>query len=247
MNIGIAVAASLFLSFSSVDAHGRDLSGRYLRIDKEGGVIEVEATAGDRETRDGIRRQLSQEAHNGFPPATPAMRQHEKEIQYRYEDMPRGGRIRIIARTHEALSAVQDFFHSQMSPSYASRLSFQFAANSLVVVPVTINGSGPYRFILDTGASNTLLSAAIADTLRIPKQGDATLLIASGRLPVTIRTVSVLNVGAAHLDNIEVTVADFALLKTLNVEGVLGADYLRRFKVSIDYNNQTVDLEPASA
>jgi hypothetical protein len=246
VNIQFAIGASLLLFFSSVDAHG-ELSARYLRIDKAGGTIEVEATPGDRETRDGIRRELSQEAHSGFPRATPAMRQHQKEIQYQYEDIPRGGRIRIVAKTREAMSAVQEFFRSQMSPSYISRLTFQLTAGSLVVVPVTINGSGPYRFILDTGASNTLLSAAVADTLRIPMQRDGTLLIANGRLPVSIRTLSVLNVGAAHLDNIEIAVADFPLLKTLNVEGVLGGDYLRRFKVSIDYSNQTVDIEPASA
>jgi len=34
------------------------------------------------------------------------------------------------------------------------------------------------------------------------------------------------------------------LMKTLNVDGILGGDYLRRFKVSIDYDNQIVEIEP---
>ena len=29
--------------------------------------------------------------------------------------------------------------------------------NYMIVVPVTINGSGPYDFVLDTGSNNTML------------------------------------------------------------------------------------------
>jgi hypothetical protein len=34
-------------------------------------------------------------------------------------------------------------------------------------------------------------------------------------------------------------------MKTLKVDGILGGDYLRRFKVSIDYDNRLVDIEPS--
>src|SRR5207244_2240252 len=42
-------------------------------------------------------------------------------------------------------------------------LTFEFIGNtSLVVIPILVNGQGPYRFLLDTGASHSLFSAALA-------------------------------------------------------------------------------------
>ena len=48
------------------------------------------------------------------------------------------------------------------------RIGFSFLHESLVVVPVFLNGRGPYRFLLDTGATNTILSNRVADQLNIP-------------------------------------------------------------------------------
>ena len=91
-------------------------------------------------------------------------------------------------------------------------VTFEFIAKtSLVVVPVTINGYGPYRFLLDTGATNTILSSTVANTLGIPRRRADKLLTAGGDIPVTIRLLTALNVGAAHLENIEIAVADFGL------------------------------------
>src|SRR5215470_16926359 len=78
-------------------------------------------------------------------------------------------------------------------------VTFEFIAKTaLVVVPVTINGFGPYRFLLDTGATNTILSASVANTLGIPRRRVDKLLTAGGDIPVTIRPLTTLNVGAAH-------------------------------------------------
>ena len=38
--------------------------------------------------------------------------------------------------------------------------------------------------------------------------------------------------------------ADFSLLQTLEIDGILGGDYLRKFRVSIDYEKQVVQIEP---
>ena len=49
-----------------------------------------------------------------------------------------------------------------------------------------------------------------------------------------------------QVPNEEIGVADFPLMQTLHVDGILGADYLHNFKVSIDYENEVFDIEPAS-
>jgi clan AA aspartic protease (TIGR02281 family) len=231
----------------SVSAAVRDLSISRYRLDKEGGVIEVQAThPGDKETRDRVRRELSEEARKGIPSATPEMQQHQKEIRYRYENTEQGGRIRIIAKSREALLAVQDFLHTQITGASGDRkVAFDFVDNtSLVVVPVRINGHGPYRFLLDTGASSSILSLSIAEGLGIPRARAYTIITAGGNVSGTVRKLSALTVGNARLEDVEIAVANVPLLKTMNVDGVLGSDYLRRFKISIDYDNQVVDIEP---
>jgi hypothetical protein len=46
------------------------------------------------------------------------------------------------------------------------------------------------------------------------------------------------------MENVEIAVGNLPLMKTLKVDGLLGGDYLRRFKVSIDYDNMIVDIQP---
>jgi predicted aspartyl protease len=251
MNVRCGIVICVVLAFEiglCLDAAEADLSEKSFLLDRDGGTIEVQVTnSTDRQTRDAIRQQLSGEARNSVPLATAALRQHRREIEYRYENTARGGRIRIIARTGEALMAVQDFLRSHMNGVLGHpRVAFDFVDNtSLVVVPVTINSRGPYRFLLDTGASNTILSSAVADSLGIPDGRRERLLTAGGDVPVSIRTLKTLTVGAAHLEDVEIAVTNVGLMKTLKVDGILGGDYLRRFKVSIDYDNRLVDIEPS--
>jgi predicted aspartyl protease len=248
MNVRSQIVTGIVLSFAigSIDAFALELSTRRYRLDKEGGMIEMQATqAGDKQTRDAVRQQLQEEVRASIPNATPALRRHQKEIKYHYENTSLGAKIRISAKTLAALSAVQEFLHSQITGGGSKTVNFDFVANtSLVVVPVTINGSGPYRFLLDTGASDSILSTAVADRLNIPNGIPRTLLTAGGNVPVTLRLLMTLNVGAARLENIGIAVADFQLLKSLGVDGILGGDYLRRFKISIDYDNKAVSIEP---
>ena len=127
-----------------------------------------------------------------------------------------------------------------------AEVTFDFIGNtSLIVVPVTINGQGPYRFLLDTGANKTILFTAVADSLKIPHRRRAKVLTAGGNVDVSVRALRTLKVGRAQLEDIEITVTDFELLKTLKVDGVLGNDYLRRFRLVIDYDNKVVEIDPA--
>lgn len=247
---GIA-AAILFVSVAmtgSASARGRaGATGKRVLLDKEGGSIELRAAhTDDKQTRDAVRRQLQAETRSGPADAASTLQQYQKDIQYRYENTELGGRLRIITKNQQALSAVQDFLRSQMSPAQkAGAVAFDYVANtSLVVLPVMVNNHGPFRFLLDTGASNTILSTAVADALMIPKRRNQTLATAGGIIPVTVRSVNILQAGSGRLEDVEIAVGNFSLMKTMNVDGILGSDYLRQFKVSIDYDNQLVNIEP---
>lgn len=95
----------------------------------DGGSIEVTAKeAGDGESRDSIRKHLAHVArmfaegnfkapmliHDRVPPGVPAMRRLKAKIEYEYEDLERGGRVRIRTAHAEALRAVHEFLRFQI-------------------------------------------------------------------------------------------------------------------------------------
>ncbi len=96
----------------------------------DGGAIEVQANASaDTTTRDQIRMHLGRIAgmfaegdfkapmliHDQVPPGVPTLRRLKKEISYRFENLDRGGRVRITTRNQEALNAVYEFLRFQIS------------------------------------------------------------------------------------------------------------------------------------
>ena len=96
---------------------------------EDGGAIEVNANAADdKESRDRIRKHLGHIAkifaegnfeapsliHDRTPPGVPVMERLKSEIEYRYEETGRGGRVRIKTANEEALRAVHDFLRFQI-------------------------------------------------------------------------------------------------------------------------------------
>jgi hypothetical protein len=246
-HLGMAVTVVMALTIGSANAQKAETTSKRFFLDKNGGGIELRINdPKDTRARDQARQELRQAARDqtALPPAV--VQQHQKEITYRYEQTDRGGRIRVTAKSRDALRAVQAFLHSQISGQPGPKaVTFSFIQNtSLVVVPVMVNNQGPYKFLLDTGASNSILSARVADSLQIPLGRADTLFSAGGNVTVTVRAIDALEVGEARLRQVEIAVANFSLLQTLQVDGILGGDYLRRFKVSIDYDSQIVQIEP---
>jgi predicted aspartyl protease len=41
----------------------------------------------------------------------------------------------------------------------------------LLLIPVTVNGQGPFLFVLDTGATRTMLDRGLADRLQLQSEG----------------------------------------------------------------------------
>ena len=112
----------------------------------------------------------------------------------------------------------------------------------LVGVPVHINGKGPYDFVLDTGAGNTVVTPELATTLGLdvkPVHGIARGV--GGDVQLELAGVDALSVGAATISNSQVVVLDLSKVSPkgkLIEHGIIGYDFLRNFETVIDYPNQ---------
>ena len=53
------------------------------------------------------------------------------------------------------------------------RIPLRVVAGRLLLVPVSVNGTGPYPFLLDTGATSSMIDEALAGRLALPRLGAA--------------------------------------------------------------------------
>jgi len=114
---------------------------------------------------------------------------------------------------------------------------------SMIIVPVSINGSGPYDFMLDTGAAKTIVDQKLAEQLSLPRVAEKTVVgvLASTRMSVV--HVNALSVAGAVVPGGEVFSSDRPASVTAKVRGVLGEDFLQNFDVLIDYRRQVIRLD----
>jgi predicted aspartyl protease len=114
---------------------------------------------------------------------------------------------------------------------------------SMIIVPVSINGSGPYDFMLDTGCAKTIVDQKLADELGLPRVGEKTIVgvLASTRMSAV--HVNSLSVAGATVPGGEVFSSDHTATVTGRVRGVLGEDFLQNFDLLIDYRHQTLRFE----
>ena len=82
--------------------------------------------------------------------------------------------------------------------SVPQRLVMQDDPYDRMTVPVTIGGSGPFHFLVDTGAEQTVISRELADALQL-KRGRAAKVVAS-RAGSWWKPRSCRNLGSAACD-----------------------------------------------
>jgi predicted aspartyl protease len=113
-----------------------------------------------------------------------------------------------------------------------------------MTVPVTVQGTGPYRFLVDTGADRTAVSRDLVNRLSLVAGSDAALHSISG-----VSTVSTATVPNLQLTQRPVRVVDAPVLERANMgaDGILGVDSLRSQRVTFDFEGETMSIVPSSA
>jgi predicted aspartyl protease len=130
-----------------------------------------------------------------------------------------------------------------------SQVKFKLAhpAKPLILVPAVLDGEGPYIFAVDTGASTTVVSSELAQLLGIKSASIPQLTGAGGTADVSAGVVSQLSVGGVRAENLEVVVVDFlpALSQAVStkLDGIVGYNFLKKFRVTIDYPNETLSFD----
>jgi predicted aspartyl protease len=116
----------------------------------------------------------------------------------------------------------------------------------LILLQTIVNRKGPYRFVLDTGAGPTMISPELAKKLEVKRDETHKAVGAGGSLEVRFATLSSLAVGGTQLEGLMVGIMDLrGISKAIetDIDGIVGYNFLKKFRVSIDYPTQTVTFE----
>jgi predicted aspartyl protease len=120
-------------------------------------------------------------------------------------------------------------------------------AKPLLLVDVHANGHGPFQFAIDTGTSTTAIAPELAQQLGLKSSPVGPLTTGGAQVNVTAGTLESFKVGRAGVDDLVVVVADFFSMLSQAVgaklDGIVGYNFLRNFRVVMDYPSEKFRLE----
>ena len=111
-----------------------------------------------------------------------------------------------------------------------------------MTVEVRVNGRGPFRFLVDSGADSSVVSQRIARELQLPTGTPAMLHSMTASSLVSRVLVDELSFGQSRIRNLEVP----ALLeRDLGGEGMVGIDALVEQRLMLDFEKRVIKVEDA--
>lgn len=111
-----------------------------------------------------------------------------------------------------------------------------------MTVPVMVNGTGPYRFVVDSGADTSVVGLRIADSLKLPPRGRVLLNGVTDSSYVDRVEVNQMNVGPTTVGGLHVPILREA---DIGADGMIGLDALVKQRLVLDFEKRTIAVDDA--
>jgi len=122
-------------------------------------------------------------------------------------------------------------------------LGIGYEQSNRMTVPVSIGASGPYRFIIDTGAERSVVSNELASTLNLAAGRRVKVTTMAGQSELRTFLLPALQVSLVKPDTLE---APAVSATDLGAPGMLGIDALKGHAVAIDFDRNVMEVRPAT-
>ena len=140
------------------------------------------------------------------------------------------------------------------APPSATVVPFRRTHNGLISIETEFEGNRLINAILDSGASSSVISAAAVERLNMSEQiikGETTRVFGAAGVADNVALLFIRQCRVANLqrENIRALVLDFgAINETSGFEqsGILGGDFMKNFRITIDFNRSLVAFTPHS-
>lgn len=148
-----------------------------------------------------------------------------------------------------AAAAVSTLSAETRCPGNVASVPFRLVNRHQIIVAVSVNHSGPYSFLLDTGTQVTMVDPALAAELRLDTQGEAEVASAGLHASAVFTQLNQVETGSHAVANLKALVYDLKNLQVsgLDVRGVLGEDFLEHFDMLIDNAHSMLCLDTSNS
>jgi hypothetical protein len=146
------------------------------------------------------------------------------------------------------LSAASSLFSESSCPGNVASVRYHGLGRSQIAIPVTINGSGAYEFMVDTGSQLTVMDPALASELRLEPEGSTGLSAVSSGLRAPLVRPETVEAASQSASKVLVAVTSLSQIQATHpdVRGILGETFLAHFDLLIDYGHKILCIDDGS-
>jgi hypothetical protein len=136
-------------------------------------------------------------------------------------------------------------FGEARCPGNVAPVQYYSLPHSHIGISVTLNGSGPYEFMVDTGAQITVIDPDLARELKLEAAGSLHVATVASNVEVPLVTVAIVAVGPVDVEQLPVAVEDLGRVQSeyASLRGILGNNFLSRFDLLIDNSHKLLCLD----
>lgn len=124
----------------------------------------------------------------------------------------------------------------------AETLPFTLTGTGQILVPVSVNGSGPHLFVLDTGANRSVISDALAARLSLEPVATTEMVTSSGSAVARVVRLRTVSLGAHHASDVLAPLVPAERVHAVHAkaDGIIGQDVLIDAHYTLDYRRSRI-------
>lgn len=120
-----------------------------------------------------------------------------------------------------------------------TKLATRESRNEHMLAPVSINGQGPFSFLLDTGANISCVSNRLMERLSLTSAESVRVHTMVGVRERPMVTLERLQIGPRSRKNVKTPALP---IRGAEVDGILGVDWLKGQRLVLDFKNQKLEI-----
>jgi Aspartyl protease len=157
--------------------------------------------------------------------------------------------MRFTTSVSLAILVLPALYAAPRCPGNVASLTLRLVQGSLIIVPVEINHSGPYDFLVDTGAQITTVDSSLAVNLGLKAQGTTGIGGVATYARYAFANLDLLQAGTHIILNSLAVIQDLKQLKEADprIRGILGDNFLEHFDILIENRLHLLCLDDSHA
>lgn len=157
--------------------------------------------------------------------------------------------LRQLTSASLALAMLPVLYAESHCPGNIVSVTPRFVQRVLIVIPVKVNQSGPFDFMVDTGSQVTVIDPSLASQLDLKSQGRVGLVSVASYSQASVTVLDTVEGNSKVVEKTLAVVQDLGQIHAADprIRGVLGETFLSHFDILIDYTRKLLCLDETDA